>query len=408
MINLPKIYLENMEKLLGNEYGEFFRSYEEKSVKGLRFNPLKAREETIEMLVNEWKLEKIPWAEYGWFYNDEVRPGLSPYHDAGVFYIQEPSAMSVSELCGFNENEAVLDLCAAPGGKSGRAAELCGVLLSNEIIPQRARILSSNIERMGYGNVCVSQGSPAELSNVFPEYFDAVICDAPCSGEGMMRKDQTAVNEWSPENVALCTERQREILREAAAMVKPGGRLSYSTCTFEACENEEQAEWFIKEFPSFEIAEMKRFWPHKERGEGHFVCIFRKKGENCPGSLNREKTLKDIERRLENARVHILRTGIVKGETSTDKKGLKIYEPSHAEIMASVFENVKDGVNLTDISLCNAYLRGEVLRLSEGNAVIKGKEGFTGVYFDGYPLGPGKLKGDTVKNHLPKGLRRYT
>lgn len=407
MTNLPENYLKNMQKLLGSEYGEFLLSYEKPSVKGLRFNMNKARPDTVEKLISEWKLEPVPWCRSGYYYPDGLRPGLSPYHDAGVFYIQEPSAMSVTESFEIGDTDRVLDLCAAPGGKSTAAAEKCGVLLSNEIMPDRARILSSNVERMGFSNTVVSSAAPERLASVFPLYFNIVICDAPCSGEGMMRKDETAVSEWSLENVKMCAERQKNILKYAAGMVCPGGRLIYSTCTFEACENEDQISSFLAEHSDFTLISEKRIWPHKQMGEGHFCAVLKKSGETPANrGFNITAELGSIERSLSADKIHILRSGITKGEFFTDKKGKKIYTPSHAEIMSDVFENCINGINITDNKLVTDYLRGDVLRLSETNCVIKGSDGFTGVYFDGYPLGLGKKSGFTVKNHLPKGLRR--
>lgn len=409
MIKLPEQYLLNMQKLLGNSYGEFLLSYENPPVKGLRFNIKKVRPETIEKLTSEWNLERVPWCPSGYYYPDNLRPGLSPYHDAGIYYIQEPSAMCVAEYANIMENERVLDLCAAPGGKSTACAERCGVLLSNEIIPERARILSSNIERMGFSNTVVSSTTPQRLASLFPEYFDVVICDAPCSGEGMMRKDETAVLEWSPENVLMCTQRQNEILEYASEMVRPGGRLIYSTCTFEVSENEEQIESFLSLHKNYSLIKQERIWPHLKRGEGHFCAVLIKDGTiNRAGIFDAERELKTVERRLSIDKVHILRSGITKGELFTDKKGKKIYVPSHAEILSSDFCSCLNGINIKDKILINEYLKGNVLRLNEENATVKGDEGFVGIYYDGYPLGLGKRSGCTVKNHLPKGLRRLS
>lgn len=397
-----------MKELLVEMFEEFLHCYESAPFKGLRFNTGKVRPDTVEKLVREWDLEAVPWCVNGYYYSN-VRPGLSPYHDAGVFYMQEPSAMSVAESAGISENDRVLDLCAAPGGKSTQASEKCFCILSNEIIPGRARILSSNIERMGITNAVVSSTSPDRLSDLFPDYFDVVISDAPCSGEGMMRKDATAVEEWSPENVRLCIERQAMILDHASKMVRPGGKLVYSTCTFEKRENEDQINSFTASHSEFHVLMMKRFWPHEEKGEGHFVCVL-SKGELTSSVQKDPKTLdaelKALEKRLCSAGVHILRTGLQKGTGFKDKNGKTVYVPSHAEIMASLFDTCINGVNLKTEELSLSFLSGNVLRLSEEDAEIKGHEGFVGVYFDGYPLGLGKRSAQTVKNHLPKGLRR--
>lgn len=408
MINLPQAYLDNIKELIPEDFERFIKSYEVPPVKGIRFNQKKARPDTIRLLAEEWNLEPVRWCETG-FYYENVRPGLSPYHDAGLFYIQEPSAMSVVEAANIGAFDTVLDLCAAPGGKSTAAAERCYALLSNEIIPNRARILSSNMERMGYTNTVVSQTSPDRLSALFPGYFDVVLCDAPCSGEGMMRKDPTAITEWSEANVQLCVNRQSEILAHASQMVRPGGKLVYSTCTFEKGENEEQVGQFLNTHKDFQIIYMHRIWPHIDRGEGHFICVLSNGPETPSMQKDRsdvEMSLTSIEKRLSSSGVHILRTGLQKGEYFTDKKGRKVYEPSHAEIMSSVFETCENGINLRRIESALSFLSGNVLRLSEEEAEVKGEEGFCGLYYDGYPLGLGKRSGDTVKNHLPKGLRR--
>jgi len=397
-----------MKELLAERFEEFLQCYESAPLKGLRFNTGKVRPDTVEKLIRDWDLEAVPWCKNGYYYSN-VRPGLSPYHDAGVFYMQEPSAMCVAEYAGISPNDRVLDLCAAPGGKSTQASEKCFCILSNEIISNRARILSSNIERMGITNAVVSSAPPDRLSDLFPGYFDVVIADAPCSGEGMMRKDPTAVEEWSPENVELCIDRQAMILDHASKMVRPGGKLVYSTCTFEKGENEDQIGSFIASHPEFHVLMMKRFWPHEEKGEGHFVCVL-SRGDpvssvhRSPDSLDSE--LKSLEKRLCAAGVHLLRTGLQKGTGFKDKKGNTVYEPSHAEIMASLFDTCENGVNLRSEELALSFLSGNVLRLSEENSDFKGREGFVGVYFDGYPLGLGKRSALTVKNHLPKGLRR--
>jgi len=406
-----------MKELLGDEFDRFLFTYSEPAKRGIRFNRKKARLDSINKLINEWNLSPVEWCPTGYTY-ETVRPGLSPYHDAGLFYMQEPSAMSVVEEAGIRNTDIVLDLCAAPGGKSTAAAERCHVLVANEIIPGRAKILSSNIERLGFDNTIVCSAEPARLSGCLCELFDVVITDAPCSGEGMMRRDEIAVTEWSVENVSLCIERQKGILKEAAKLVRPGGKLVYSTCTFETGENEEQVKCFLEENDDFSLVSVKRFWPHKQDGEGHFCAVFRKDMDETEemeegriiGKTGQDNdlcnTISYIQKILSASHVHILRSGLVKGEYFTDKKGKKIYEPSHSEIMATVYETAEKGVNLKDESLAFAYLRGDVLRPGPEQAEFKGDEGFLGVYFDGYPLGVGKRAGNVIKNHLPKGLRR--
>ena len=423
---LPEDYLDRMEEFFGEEYPAFLNEYSKKPLKGLRFNMNKARKETIEKLVKLWKLEPVPWCDTGYYYDDDMdivssdgktdklRPGKSPYHAAGVFYIQEPSAMITASKADIKENEIVLDLCAAPGGKSTQAAERAGILISNEIIPKRARVLSSNIERLGFENVIVTSASPEELSMVLPEYFDKIIVDAPCSGEGMMRRDETAVNEWSLENVNTCVLRQKEILAFADKMLKPGGRLVYSTCTFEPYENKWQIRSFVNSHPEYSILEQEHIYPHKEKGEGHYCAVLKKEG-NCQGIISNETVSENMEymtKLLKNSGIHVLRSGIEKGELIIGKyNGDLRYEPSHAEIMAKDYDKSENAVNLFDENMALSYLRGESLRLNRDEEAKtfeeKGEESYISVCFDGYSLGLGKRSKDQIKNHYPKGLRFF-
>jgi 16S rRNA C967 or C1407 C5-methylase (RsmB/RsmF family)/NOL1/NOP2/fmu family ribosome biogenesis protein len=261
-----------------------------------------------------FNLTPVPWCPTGFYYDPETRPGLHPYHAAGAYYLQEPSAMAPAELLDPQPGERVLDLCAAPGGKTTQiAGKLAGegLLVCNEIHPKRAGILASNVERLGIANARVLNEHPAKLAERFPDYFDRVLVDAPCSGEGMFRKHDAAFEDWSPETVAMCARRQAEILDSAAAMLRPGGRLVYSTCTFSPEENEGSVAGFLSRHPEFEVAEARadvgilrdskefgpygapghpewadgnpalaktiRLWPHKLRGEGHFAAVLIKK-----------------------------------------------------------------------------------------------------------------------------------
>ena len=421
---LPEEYLARMKQLFGDRYEDFISSYKEPAVKGLRFNMLKARPETIEKLVREWELYPVPWCESGYIYKEEqdgkaIRPGKSPYHAAGVFYIQEPSAMITAEEADIKPWETVLDLCAAPGGKTTQAAQKAKFLLSNEIMRDRARILGSNVERMGLSNVTVCSSESGKLSEIFTEYFDKIIVDAPCSGEGMMRRDDTAVKEWSPENVKLCVKRQREILENAVKMLKPGGRLIYSTCTFEPEENILQAERLCGDHDMLKLIEARSLYPHEVCGEGHFCAVIEKQGgtENSGSGAEKNTSQKeimaDISARLKRGRIHVLREGVLKGEYITGKhKGDVRYVPSHAEILArSKEELLKDSVNLKNEETALKYLRGESIRLSELNEddyeLSPTENGsFIAVCYDGYAMGLGKYVGGVIKNHYPKGLRQ--
>ena len=405
---LPDEYLEHMKALLSDDYEAFLRIYDLPSEKALRFNPRKVREETREKLIRDWKLEVVPWCSDGYYYREEViRPGLSPYHDAGVFYIQEPSAMITAACADISDTDLVLDLCAAPGGKSTQAAVSAGMLVSNEPVPGRARTLSSNIERMGFDNIVVTSAWPEELAEVFRDAFDCVIVDAPCSGEGMMRKDETAVEEWSPANVALCISRQETILESAAGMLKPGGRMVYSTCTFEYGENEGQIRSFLLKHPEYHLLEEHMLYPHRVRGEGHYCAVLSRDGNLCTGP-GLPKT-DELARILKKNRIHVLRAGIERGEEKRDREGRSYYIPSHAEAMARSWESDAGArVNLIDTGLCMKYLRGESLNMDDAGLTVDGDEGWLTVYYDRYPLGLGKRTGNTIKNHYPKGLRRRT
>ena len=321
----PEAFLEKMKQLLGAEYDEFVKALEQDRHRALRLNKLKPgfdgqnaadvfavqndSQKNTQLYTTKTfaHLSKVPWAEDGYYYQSDQQPGKHPYHEAGLYYIQEPSAMAPVELLKVQPGERILDLCAAPGGKSTQiAAKLQGkgLLLCNEIHPARAKILSGNIERMGICNAIVTNEQPKHLAELFPEYFDKILVDAPCSGEGMFRKNQTACEEWSPENVVLCAERQDEILDEAAKMLRPGGQLVYSTCTFAPLENEGSISRFLERHDDFallpidksdflpsicdgvpewgngmpELCGTLRLWPQRIEGEGHFAALLQKAG----------------------------------------------------------------------------------------------------------------------------------
>ena len=305
---LPQVFLERMQGLLGSEYEEFLVSFDHEKYQALRLNPLKLRTESgrtddstviEEKIQQTFRLQPVPWAENGYYYTKEDQPGKHPWHEAGLYYIQEPSAMAPVTLLSPQPGERILDLCAAPGGKSTQIASAMegeGLLVTNEIHPARAKILSENEERMGIRNACVLNETPEHLADIFEEYFDRILVDAPCSGEGMFRKIPEARDEWSENNVKICAVRQAEILREAWKTLRPGGLLIYSTCTFNRLENEGSLEGLLAEAGE-EIVESTafdcppawgvvcgrvgpfrtfRFYPHRTRGEGFFAAVARK------------------------------------------------------------------------------------------------------------------------------------
>ena len=309
---LPEQFCVRMKEMLGEEYAAFYASYDLPKYQALRINPLKTERDTF-LQQAPFSLNRVPWTTNGYYYSGNDQPGRHPYHEAGVYYIQEPSAMAPAEYLMAEPGERILDLCAAPGGKSSQIA--CsmqgeGLIVCNEIHPARAKILSENIERMGVCNALVTNETPQKLSDNFREYFDRILVDAPCSGEGMFRKNEDACDEWSPENVENCAARQAEILDCAAEMLKPGGRLVYSTCTFAPTENEGSISRFLERHPEFSILPVEkkdgmmpgvpawtehpadglehtiRLWPHHLKGEGHYLAVLQKAGvlsRTCQG-----------------------------------------------------------------------------------------------------------------------------
>ena len=428
---LPEAFLRRTEAQLGAEYPQFLASLDRPRAVALRFNPLKGSVPSLPFV-----LEQVPWEPMGYYYDPEARPGKHPYHEAGVYYLQEASAMSAVALLDPQPGERVCDLCAAPGGKTTQIAGRMrneGFLLCNEINPKRSRILSQNVERMGVSNALVTNEHPENLARHLPGYFDRVLIDAPCSGEGMFRKEEAAVTDWSEETVLMCARRQREILRSGAKLLRPGGRLVYSTCTFAPAENEETVEAFLQEHPDFQPEAvsapwftpagegMFRLWPHKLLGEGHFVAVLRKIGGEetdvppCPGEklpkqwqeLSRElgielpegkaisfgQTLYWAPKDLPQLKgLKVLRPGL---ELGVDKKGR--FEPAHA--LALWLGDCRRSVSFSPESQeLEAYLHGDVIPGSQkGWCLVKAGD---------YSIGWAKGDGNWLKNHYPKGLRR--
>ncbi len=428
---LPLEFLNRMEKLLGEEYPAYLESLERPRAVALRFNPLKGEKAELPFVK-----ENVPWEENGFYYDIESRPGLHPFHEAGVYYLQEASAMSAVALLDPQPGERVCDLCAAPGGKSTQIAGRMageGFLLCNEFSPKRAKILSQNVERMGIANALVTNETPLRLSGKLPGFFDRVLVDAPCSGEGMFRKEEAAVTDWSVETVQMCAARQQEILDAAALLVRPGGRLVYSTCTFAPEENEETIVAFLQKHPEFATEDvdapwfektgtgMFRLFPHKLLGEGHFVAVLRKAGEEetPDSSIKGEKLPKEWENFAREMGISLPDGKAVSfGETlywapaeMPDLRGIKVlrpglelgevrkgrFIPSHA--LALWLKDAKTVQSYpADSREMASYLHGEV--------VPSKKTGWCLVQVDSYSIGWGKGDGSVLKNHYPKGLRR--
>ena len=447
-VKLPIQYLQRMRELLGDEYQDFLESYGRQRVYGLRVNTLKT--DSGDFCGNApFALSPVEWCSAGFYFDPESRPGRHPYHEAGVYYIQEPSAMAAAELLMPNPGERVLDLCAAPGGKTTHIAakmQNTGLLLANEIHPQRAKILSQNVERMGLKNTVVTNETPERLAGRFPGFFDRILVDAPCSGEGMFRKDENAPAEWSPENVQRCAARQRDILEYADQMLRPGGCMVYSTCTFSPEEDEGVMEDFtgrheeylplVRHVPECfvrcRIPGAYRLYPHRLKGEGHFLAVL-EKGEKGRGRVLpamkpfRDKSvLADFEEWKKNLSLHIegdnyLLFGdqlYLVPEGMTDIRGIRIerpglhmgtflkkrFEPSHALAMALRKEEIGNTVSFSaDSSNIRAYLSGESIPLPDSAGMSRA--GWHLVLVDGYPAGWGKVNHGMLKNHYPKGLR---
>ena len=428
---LPELFLQRMSTQLGEEYEAFLQSLQRPRAVALRMNPLKGEPPTLPFVT-----EPVPWEPLGYYYDPEARPGLHVFHEAGVYYLQEASAMAPVALLEPQPGEKICDLCAAPGGKSTQIAGRLsgrGMLLCNEVSPKRAKILSRNIERLGIANAVVTNETPAVLAQRFPAFFDRVLVDAPCSGEGMFRKEEAAITDWSPETVQMCARRQGEILDCAAKMVRPGGRLVYSTCTFAPQEDEEAVEAFLETHPEFlpEPVEapwfqesgpaMYRMWPHKLLGEGHFAAVLRRMGqpEDSPAPPPGEKLprqwedfAKVLDIRLPEGRglrfgetlywapadmpdvskLRVLRAGLELGTVKKDR-----FEPAHA--LALWLKDCRCQVSFpAESEEIKAYLHGEVLPCRE--------KGWCLVKAGSYSLGWGKADGMQLKNHYPKGLRK--
>lgn len=452
---LPEQFLNRMEGLLGEEYPAFLESFSKDSSRGLRVNTIKADVDAF-LKGGYFSLEKVPWAESGFYIDGVEKPGKSPLHAAGVYYIQEPSAMAPAVFLEARPRERVLDLCAAPGGKTTQLAASMqgeGLLISNEIHPARAQILSENVERMGLKNVIVTNETPERLAAVFTGYFDKILVDAPCSGEGMFRKSEEARTEWSPENVALCAKRQDDILDCAAGMLCPGGRLVYSTCTFAPEEDEGTVSRFLERHSDFSIRQVKlpegflggkkdwvanpasgleytaRLMPHKLRGEGHYFAVLERAGGSdfLPmGKNGMEKGIPEREYSLfsefkeqylsvEDFCGTYLRYGeqLYLGTAEMPAlKGMKVlrpglhlgtfkknrFEPSHALALALKPKEAKQAVTVS-FAEAEKYINGQTLSVN-----VQAK-GWCLVCVDGYSLGWGKVTGNVLKNHYPKGLR---
>jgi len=462
-IRLPEAFARKMRMLLGSEYEAFEAGYGLGRQYGLRRNLLKGTEEDF-IRVMPFPLERVSWVREGYYYDAGVWPGRHVLHEAGAYYIQEPSAMAAVEALAPQPGERILDLCAAPGGKTTQIAGRMqgqGLLVANEVVLERAKILSQNVERMGVSNCVVCCEKPERMAALFPGFFDRILVDAPCSGEGMFRKEEAARGEWSLENVRMCADRQAVILEEAAKMLKPGGVLVYSTCTFSPEENEGTVSAFLRAHEAFYIEETDlegqfspgradwvrepaagiahtlRLWPHLLRGEGHYVARLRMDSEKgrkerafvkkSAGEAGRDKKLCKLSEMFLAQELGIgdkwraghpgcvIRFGeqiYLMPEDMLSLAGIRVlrpglqllvekknrFEPAHALALSLLLEDTERCESL-ERQEAEAYLRGESL-------VCGGPKGWTILAYEGYPLGFGKVSGGQIKNHYPKGLRK--
>lgn len=457
-MKLPATFEQKMKNILGEEYKDFLHSFDQLRHYGLRINTLKwSIEEAREKL--PFKLSPVDWAETGFYYQIDERPAKHPYYHAGLYYIQEPSAMAPGALLPVQPGNRVLDLCAAPGGKSTQiAARLAGrgVLVSNDISSDRIKALVKNLELFGVKNALVLNESPEKLADVFKGYFDCILVDAPCSGEGMFRKNPEMIKSWEQHNVEHCVRLQEGILAQAANMVREEGYMFYSTCTFAPEENERQIAHFLDHHPEFELIELPqingfqrgipqqgehpmkrtvRLWPHHVQGEGHYLALLQKRrATNDEKRTFKTRKKRDIISKREAELIaqfeqHVLQRPIrtmqdgeltsfrghvyLKPKDLPDLDGLKVirsgwylgevkknrFEPSQAFAMGLTTDDVQEAIHYpADDDQIIRYLKGETLH-------HQGKKGWKLVTVDGYPVGWGKQVDGFLKNAYPPGWR---
>lgn len=460
---LPEAFLLKMQELLGEEFGQYLESFKEEWKPGLRVNTLKLSPGELAELV-PWNLEPVPWADNGFYYDgtldgEVLRPSKHPAYYAGLYYLQEPSAMTPAAMLPVVPGDRVLDLCAAPGGKSTELASKLkgrGMLVSNDISYSRARALLKNLELAGAANICVTSEAPEKLAGVWPEFFDKILVDAPCSGEGMFRRDEDMVKDWNEKGPEYYVPIQRQILSQAAAMLRPGGYMLYSTCTFSVEEDEGNVAYVLEEFPQmqlccldldkvpgacggFGLSGCMRLFPHRLKGEGHFLALMRKKGGDDGGkeilppmdSGTARKRVRAVEKEKEldaflrqsgaewdygrivihqdnvyylpeglawNLPLRFLRTGLFLGEL---KKGR--FEPSQALAMSMKAGQFPNTVSFpAGDSRVLRYLKGETISLEGDEGPVKG---WCLAAMEGFPLGWAKGTGMSLKNKYYPGWR---
>lgn len=448
MKNLPEAFIKRMKELDGFDFDSYMNELSYPPVKGFRVNTAKISQEEFEK-INIFGKEKIPFVENG-YYLDYEKAGNHPFHHAGMIYIQEPAAMAPAECIDILPHWICLDMCAAPGGKSTQIKNKLGdegLLVSNEIISSRCKILTGNIERLGLKNTVTTCMDTKKLSKTFPDTFDLIMCDAPCSGEGMFRKEDIAIEEWSEENVRICAERQSEILENAVPMLKNGGYIIYATCTFSLEENEMVIDRFLSEHPDFELTEVKksvrentspgiafkgcksenlsltrRFYPYISKGEGQFMAVLHNKGSDFTKAYDKkscktiDKTVSDFlddvltdydasQLRMYNNNPVFFNPDFRINDGSAFSCGITIgeikknYIMPHHQFFMAMGNKFKRKIELdADSDSLKKYLHGEEIDADCEN-------GWAVITVNGCTTGGVKVVNKKAKNHYPKGLR---
>lgn len=456
-------YFERRERaLLGGRYEALYAAPTENAARGVTVSALRTTPEAFAGKA-DFPLRPSPFCKAGFVVEEAAfKPGRHPYHHAGVFYSQEPSASSAAPLLGVRPGMRVLDLCAAPGGKSSQLAAALGgwgLLVSNEYVPARAEVLKSNLERMGVANAVVLNEDTARIAAALPEFFDRVLVDAPCSGEGMFRKESVAVTQYDQPLLDRCAALGAEILENAAAMLAPGGILVYSTCTFAPGEDEGQIAAFLARHPEFTLCDLsgcgfgqpgeanragndplqaeycRRIWPC-DGGEGHFMAKLQKaadapavelpRGKNGKGKGGKtprvdakalqawQSFAKELFPTLAGQPIAVVGDGflleppallpaaklhVLRAGVPAGRAAKGRFEPAHALFMAYGAQCT----NCEELTLADprtaAWLRGEEIEAQTA------QNGWCAVLVDGFPLGGGKASGGRIKNHYPKALR---
>ncbi|MGN1054883.1 MAG: RsmF rRNA methyltransferase first C-terminal domain-containing protein [Erysipelotrichaceae bacterium] len=439
---LSEKYLNKMKELLGDEYDDYLNSFNEKRIHSLRVNNAKISNEEFERIC-PFKIKRIPWIENGYYFDENDRPSKHPYYYAGLYYLQEPSAMTPANVLPIEKGDIVLDACAAPGGKSLELASKLGdsgLLVSNDISVSRAYSLLKNLELGGHKNIYVMAEDISKLSKKFVKSFDKILIDAPCSGEGMFRKDPSIIKEWEDKGNEYYANLQKDIVKSAVSMLKDGGMMVYSTCTFDKSEDEDIVSYIlsldddlklerINEYEGFtrgiDMDGAIRLYPHKLQGEGHFVALVKKdtpktvtvkkKHVSKIDSKEAEEFIKLIKRDFDDGYFEIINNNLYFiPEYDFEKKGLRIlrsgllmgeikkhsFEPSMALALNLKMNEFKNVINLSvDDKRVISYLKGETISVPEA------KDGWVLVCVNGYSLGFGKMQSGIMKNKYAKEWR---